>query len=103
MEQGQAGIRSETKEALRNLLPFLEAYQGDSLLSHVETAPFGLLRRFYLFELSSVVLPDSVDDIQRFIEERYRGILSASHRAGWTVLTAAVWFRVPAFHSILVL
>ena len=90
MDKGQAEIRLETKEALRNLLPFLEAYQGDSLLSHVEAAPIGLLRRFYLFEFSSATLPDSVDDTQRFIEQRYRGVLSASHRAGWTVLTAAV-------------
>ena len=90
MDQGQAEIRPETKEALKDLLPFLEAYQGNSLLSHVETGPIGLLRRFYLFEFSSAILPDSVDDTQRFIEHRYRGVLSASHRAGWTVLTAAV-------------
>ena len=56
MDKGQAEIRLETKEALRNLLPFLEAYQGDSLLSHVEAAPIGLLRRFYLFEFSSANL-----------------------------------------------
>lgn len=90
MDQGQAEVRPEIKEALRDLLPFLEAYQGDSLLSHVEAAPIGLLRRFYLFEFSSAILPDSIDDTQRFIEQRYRGVLSASHRAGWTVLTAAV-------------
>ena len=82
--------RAKTEKALRDLLPFMEAAHGDALLSHVETAPAGLLRRFYLFKVSSAVLPDSVDDIQRFIEQRYRSVLSAAHRAGWTVLTAAV-------------
>ena len=90
MDQHYEEILPVTEKALRDLLPFLEEYQGDSLLSHVEAAPLGLLCRFYLFEFSCAILPDSIDDIQRFIEQRYRGVLSASNRAGWTVLTAAV-------------
>ena len=91
MDQRHAEILPETEKALRDLLPFMEASHGDALLSCVEGEPVRrLLSRFYLFEVSSAVLPDGVDDIQRFIEQRYRTVLSAAHRAGWTVLTAAV-------------
>ena len=82
----------KTEKALRDLLPFMEAAHGDALLAHVETGLDldRLLRGSYLFKVSSAVLPDDVDDIQGFIEQRYRSILSAAHRAGWTVITAAV-------------
>ena len=43
MEQGQAEMRPETNEALRNLLPFLEKYQGDSPLPHVKNVSDGLV------------------------------------------------------------
>ena len=82
--------RTETKDALRNLLPYLEAVDRDTFLSHVEAIPADLLRRFYVFDVSSVAVPEEVDDIQRFIEQRYRSVLSAAHRAGWTVVTAIV-------------
>ena len=82
--------RTEMKDALRNLLPYLEAVDSDTFLSHVEATPADLLRRFYVFDVSSVAVPEEVDDIQRFIEQRYRSVLSAAHRAGWTVLTAVV-------------
>ena len=85
--------RSETETALHDLLPFLVTNHGDILLSHVEAAPAQQLRRFYLFRVSSAVLPDDIDDIQRFIEQRYRSVLSAAHSARWTVLTAAVGSR----------
>ena len=78
------------EKTLRDLLPFLEAAGGDTLLSRVEESPGQLLRHFYLFKASSAVLPGGVDDIQRFIERQYRGVLSAAHRTGWTVLTAVV-------------
>ena len=85
--------RPATREALRTLLPFLEVARGDALLSRVEAAPAEELRRFYLFSASRTVLPDGTEDIQRFIERRYLSLLSAAHRAGWTVLTAAVGSR----------
>ncbi len=82
--------RTKTEKALRDLLPFMEAAHGD-VLAHVETDLDRLMRRgSHLFKVSSVVLPDDVDDIQGFIEQRYRNALSAAHRAGWTVITAAV-------------
>ena len=81
---------TKTKDALRNLLPYLEAADSDAFLSHVEAAPTDLLRRFYVFDVSSVAVPEEVDDIQRFIEQRYRSVLSAAHHAGWAVLTAVV-------------
>ena len=83
----------EIEKAVREMLPFLEASPGDALAPYVEATPAkdgGLLRRFYLFRASSAVLPDDIDDIQRFIEQRYRSVLSAAHSARWTVLTAAV-------------
>ena len=86
----------EIEKAVHEMLPFLEASPGDALASCVEAAPAkagGLLRRFYLFRASSAVLPDDIDDTQRFIEQRYRSVLSAAHSAGWTVLTAAVGSR----------
>ena len=85
--------RPATREALRTLLPFLEVAGGDAFLSRVEAAPAEELRRFYLFSASCTVLPDGTEDIQRFIEQRYLSLLSAAHRAGWTVLTAAVGSR----------
>ena len=91
MDQGR-----EIEKAVREILPFLEASHGDALAPYVEAAPAkagGLLRRFHLFRASSVVLPDDIDDTQRFIEQRYRSVLSAAHSAGWTVLTAAVGSR----------
>ena len=86
----------EIEKAVREMLPFLEASPGDALAPYVEATPAkdgGLLRRFYLFRASSAVLPDDIDDIQRFIEQRYRSVLSAAHSARWTVLTAAVGSR----------
>ena len=91
MDQGH-----EIEKAVREMLPFLEASHGDALAPYVEAAPAkagGLLRRFYLFRASSAALPDDIDDIQRFIEQRYRSVLSAAHSARWTVLTAAVGSR----------
>ncbi len=89
MVQNQAETNIE--DALRDLLPFMEAAHGD-VLAHVETDldRDRLMRGSYLFKVSSVVLPDGVDDIQGFIEQRYRSVLSAAHRANWTVLTAIV-------------
>lgn len=81
-------MNQETRDALRNLLPFLE--DSDASLSRVEPLPADLLRRFYVFNVSSIAVPEGVDDIQRFIEQRYRSVLSAAHRAGWTVLTGIV-------------
>lgn len=86
----------EIEKAVREMLPFVEASPGDALAPYIEAAPAkagGLLRRFYLFRASSAVLPDDIDDTQRFIEQRYRSVLSAAHSAGWTVLTAAVGSR----------
>ena len=88
MVQSQAETNIE--DALRDLLPFMVADHGDALLAHVETDLDRLMRGSYLFKVSSVVLPDDVDDIQGVIEQRYRSVLSAAHRANWTVLTAIV-------------
>ena len=91
MDQGR-----QIEKAVREMFPFLETSSGDTLASYVEAAPAeagGLLRRFYLFRASLVVLPDDTDDVQRFIEQRYRSFLSAAHSAKWTVLTAAVGSR----------
>ena len=78
------------REATHELLPFLEAADGDAFPTRVEATPADFLRRFYVFDVSSIAVPEGVDDIQRFIEQRYRSVLSAAHRAGWTVLTAVV-------------
>ena len=88
MVQSQAETNIE--DALRDLLPFMEAAHGDALFAHGETDLNRLLRSFYLFKVSSAVLPDDVEDIQGFIEQRYRSVLSATHRADWTVLTAII-------------
>jgi hypothetical protein len=84
--------RNEPKlqDAMRTLLPFLEPTKGGQALLSVESAPVEHLRRFYLFRADTTVLPTHIEDIQRFIEQRYLSLLSAAHRAGWTVLTAAV-------------
>lgn len=83
--------REAVREATRELLPFLEAADGDAFPTpRVEATPADILRQFYVFDVSSIAVPEGVDDIQRFIEQRYRSVLSAAHRAGWTVLTAVV-------------
>lgn len=90
------GQSREMEKAVREMLPFLEASSSDTLAPYLEATPAkagGLLRRFYLFRASSAVLPDDIDDAQRFIEQRYRSVLSAAPSAGWTVLTAAVGSR----------
>ena len=83
----------EIEKAVREMLPFLEASHSETLPSHVEEAPAQQLRGFYLFKVSSAVLHDGIDDIQPFIEQRYRSVLSAAHRANWTVLTAIAGSR----------
>ena len=93
MDQHRAGIHVETEKALCDLLPFLEAAHSETLPSHVEEAPAQQLCGFYLFKVSSAVLHDGIDDIQPFIEQRYRSVLSAVHRANWTVLTAIAGSR----------
>lgn len=80
----------DTKEAVRTLLPFLETARGGPLAARVEAAPLELLRRFYLFSVSGLVVPQEEDDLPSYIERRFLSVLSAAHRAGWTVLTAAV-------------
>ena len=96
MEQHHAATKHMlhmAKDALRNLLPFLEATDGDAILARVEATPTNLLRRFYVFRVFSIAVPERVDDIQRFIERRYRTVLSAAHRGGWAVLTSIVGFE----------
>lgn len=89
MGRGSTEISAELEDALRDLLPFLAESQGD-IRSHVETKPAQRLGGFYLFKVSSTAISDDIEDIRRFIEQRYQSVLSAAHRAGWTVLTAAV-------------
>jgi hypothetical protein len=79
-----------TELAVRELLPFLEVARSAPLTLRVEAAPLELLRGFYLFSISGLVLPQEEDDVPRFVERRFLNVLSAAHRAGWTVLTAVV-------------
>lgn len=79
----------EIDKALRTLLPILDTPQDEALVG-VERFPVEELRRFYLFSASSSVLPADTQDVQQFIEKRYQSLLSAAHRAEWTLLTAAV-------------
>jgi hypothetical protein len=78
------------KEAVRTLLPFLELPAVGSIKEGVASAPVDVLRRFYLFSVSGLVVPRNEQDVPRFVERRFQSLLSAAHRAGWTVLTAAV-------------
>lgn len=82
--------RRGTKEAVRTLLPFLEMPAADPLGAGVEPDPLEILRRFYLFSVSGLVVPQEEQDVPRFVERRFQSLLSAAHRAGWTVLTAAI-------------
>ncbi len=82
--------RRGTKEAVRTLLPFLEMPVAGPLEARVESAPLEILRRFYLFSVSGLVVPQEEQDVPHFVERRFQSVLSAAHRAGWTVLTAAI-------------
>ena len=77
-----------TTDAVRTLLPFLEPTRGGPVEQRVEAAPLDQLRRFYLFSVGGIVIPDDEKDIHRYVEKRFQSALSAAHRAGWTVLTA---------------
>jgi hypothetical protein len=81
---------SDMQDAVQNLLPFLEVANGGETETRVEASPLDLLRRFYLFSISDLVVPKEEEDIPRYIERRFMSVLSAAHRAGWTVLTAVV-------------
>ena len=82
--------RGSTKQAVRTLLPFLDMPVDGSILARVEAAPLEILRRFFLFSVSGLVVPQEEQDVPRFVERRFQSVLSAAHRAGWTVLTAVV-------------
>ena len=82
--------RQGTEDAVRTLLPFLESSVGEPLEKRLETAPLEILRGFYLFSVSGLVVPQDEEDLPHFVERRFMSVLSAAHRAGWTVLTAAV-------------
>lgn len=77
-----------TKDAVRTLLPFLEATRGGSVEQRVEAAPLEQLRRFYLFPVGGIVISHDEGDMHRYVEKRFQSALSAAHRTGWTVLTA---------------
>jgi len=87
---GQQGDIGDIEEAGRTLLPFLEVARGGPLTARVESAPLELLRGCYLFSVSGLVVPQEEHDLPRYVERRFLSVLSAAHRAGWTVLTAAV-------------
>ena len=82
--------RDTIEEAVRTLLPFIEATAGGTIEAKTESAPLELLRRFYLFKVSGLVTLQTEKDLPRFLEQRFLNLLSAAHRAGWTVLTAAI-------------
>ncbi|MCS6925432.1 MAG: ATP-binding protein [Candidatus Binatia bacterium] len=79
----------DVQAALRTLLPSLEA-RSDPLEKRIESAPLRQLRGFYLFAVSGLAIAQEETDPARFIERRFLSLLSAAHRAGWTVLTAVV-------------
>lgn len=83
-------IRTEIGGAVRALLPFFDSPTEGSLKERVDAAPLDMLRRFYLFSVSGLFVQQDEQDIPRFIECRFQSLLSAAHRAGWTVLTAAM-------------
>ena len=85
-----AGGDRGTKEAVRALLPFLEATGANPIDTRFDAVATEQLRRFFLFKVSGLVVPQEVEDLQRFLEQRFLSVLSAAHRAGWTVLTAVV-------------
>ena len=78
----------EPTDALRDLVPFLDAIDSNAFLSRIDTQ--NVLGSFYVFDVPSVAVPKDVDDLQPFIERHYRSVLSAAHHAGWSVLTAIV-------------
>lgn len=73
------------QDAVLALLPFLET---DDVPTRVVPQPLEQLRRYYLFKVSGIAVPVNEEDVHRYAERRFQGVLSAAHRAGWSVVTA---------------
>ena len=73
------------QDAILALLPFLETC---GIPTRVVPQPLEQLRSYYLFKVSGIAVPVNEDDVHRYAERRFQGVLSAAHRAGWSVVTA---------------
>ncbi|MCY3702822.1 MAG: hypothetical protein OXG16_09095 [Rhodospirillales bacterium] len=74
----------EVAETFIDLLPFTE---GGGIAERVSPRPVDELRQLYLFRVSGIAVPGSEQDIFRYAERRFRGVLSAAHCMGWSVAT----------------
>lgn len=81
--------RIETIEsALKGLLPWFEINEVSQIVEYTEEFPESYLGQFYLFPITELTLSNDLEDVAKFINERYLNVLAASYRAGLTVMTA---------------
>lgn len=83
------------EKSLIDMLPWwvMESKGDQQILACTEKLPTNYLKRFYLFLLTELNLSNNIKDIPKFINERYLNVLSASYRAGLTVLTAICGYK----------
>lgn len=72
----------------KNLIPWIEASEEENITAYTKKFSTNFLRRFYLFSLTELTFSNEVDDIPKFINEKYLNVLAAAYKAKLTVLTA---------------
>ncbi len=76
------------KKSVADVLPSFEVGQITPISACTERSPAVYLGGFYLFPVHRIAIAKDVEDVSQFISERYLNVLTASHRAGLTVMTA---------------
>jgi hypothetical protein len=81
--------RIETiKSTIKGLLPWFEINETSQVVEHTEKTPKSYLGQFHLFPITELTISNDVEDVAKFINERYLNVLVASYKAGLTVMTA---------------
>jgi hypothetical protein len=75
---------------LREVAPWHNISHEDSLELFTEKSPANFLGRFYLFPIEQFTISNEIEDVTRFINQRYINLLAAAHRADLTVTTTIV-------------
>lgn len=75
---------------LREVAPWHNVPQEDSLEPFTERWPANFLGRFYLFPMEQLTISNEIEDAARFINQRYVNLLAAAYRADLTVTTTLV-------------
>lgn len=81
--------RVETIEsAIKGLLPWFEINKASQIAEYTKKTPESYLGQFHLFPITELTISNDVEDVAKFINERYLNVLVASYKADLTLMTA---------------